>query len=121
MVPVSAEGFANGLVGEDNVTRLGGANRYDTSRLIAEFVLRNGGSADKAAIATGKNFPDALAGSALVGRNRSILLLADPGSSTALDVLAANKDSIQTIYYLGGEGVVPPAVRDAAKAAVGIE
>ena len=119
MVPASAETYAKGLVGDENVTRLGGSDRYDTSKKIAEFVLANGGSADKACIATGSNFPDALAGGALVGRNGSILLLADPGKLTALGVLTANKDSIDTIYYLGGIGAVPQAVRTAAENAIG--
>ena len=110
-------------LGDAEVRRLSGSNRYETSKTIAGFVLEpaNGGKADGACIATGRDFPDALAGGALVGTNRSVLLLADPGNLDALEVLADNKDSIYTIYFLGGTGVVPDSVRGKVKAAIGME
>ena len=70
---------------------------------------------DGLAIATGQNFPDALAGGILPATQDSVMLLT---SSTSLpgvvsDVLSDNRDWIATYYYLGGEGAVSQDVRDA--------
>lgn len=40
--------------------RVGGADRYETSRLVAEFAIHNGMSWRNLGIATGRDFPDAL-------------------------------------------------------------
>ena len=103
--------------------RLAGDDRYQTSRAIGGFVLANGGTADGACIATGSNFPDALAGGVLVGRIGTILLLADPGAPklVALDALSTSGDDVDHIYFLGGTGAVPQSTRDAAKAAAGLD
>ena len=119
VVPTSVENWVSDNV-TGNVQRLAGGNRYDTSKKIAEFVLENGGSANGACIATGANFPDALAGGVLVGRTGSILLLADPSNTIALDVLRLNAAAVNHLYYLGGIGAVPQSVRDAAEAAAGL-
>ncbi|MGI6216176.1 MAG: cell wall-binding repeat-containing protein [Coriobacteriales bacterium] len=90
-----------------SVTRLGGANRYATSAIIAEFGLENGMSCDKMALASGKNFPDALAGAALCSVNNSVLLLVDDSDTSGIDeVVAPNSDSINSGYLLGGSGAV---------------
>ncbi|MDA3937162.1 MAG: cell wall-binding repeat-containing protein, partial [Actinomycetota bacterium] len=67
------------------------------------------------ALSTGQNFPDALAGGVLAGRNGSVMLLT---ASTALpaDVsakLTAERDWIEDVYYLGGTGAISQDVRDA--------
>lgn len=63
------------------VLRLGGANRYETSRLIAEHAFT---SAASAFVATGVRFPDALAaGPAAARRNGPVLLV--NGASGSLD------------------------------------
>ena len=65
----------------DPVLRLGGANRYETSRLIA---LHAFDSAASAFVATGVRFPDALAaGPAAAHRNGPVLLV--DGERGALD------------------------------------
>lgn len=101
-------------LGEDNVVRLGGDDRYLTSALAASWLVDNAAmSFDGVGIATGKNYPDALAGSALLGSTNSVLLLADTGNIAALDLLETNSDSISHIRFLGGVAAVTPDVREA--------
>lgn len=60
----------------ENITRFAGANRYDTSGMIARSFYP---TASKVYIATGQNFPDALAGAALAAKQNSPLLLLTDG------------------------------------------
>lgn len=87
------------------VTRYGGANRYETTAQInnAFFV---GGASDNAFLATGTNFPDALAGAALAGQLGAPVYVTTPDCSPT--VIAASRtalDATSTIV-LGGTGVV---------------
>ena len=82
--------------------RLGGANRYESSAIIAQFCLDEGMSLEGVAVAYGGNFPDALAGAVLCGRNNSVLILADDDNvGYAKDLFAENKESIHYGYVLG--------------------
>ncbi len=74
-----------GIVGEANITRYAGADRYETSRMIAEDVF---GSATLAYVATGQTFPDALAAGAAAGAQGAPVVLV-PGNATALDAATA--------------------------------
>ncbi|MDP2300133.1 MAG: cell wall-binding repeat-containing protein, partial [Actinomycetota bacterium] len=70
---------------------------------------------NRVAVATGTNFPDALAGGVLQGKVGSVMLLTRP---TALDpytraALVANKADITTVTFFGGTGALPQPVRDA--------
>lgn len=94
--------------------RLAGANRYDTARVVAEYGVANAGLGwDKVALATGANFPDALAGGVLQGRDNSVMLLTPSGTlaDPAKTALTANKDSIHTVRFLGGDSAISQAVR----------
>ena len=61
-----------------------------------------------AAIATGRNFPDALAGAVLCGRTNSVMVLAKDASSAGLQTIFAGRGGIATGLFLGGEGAVSP-------------
>ena len=92
-----------------SITRLGGSDRYDTSFKIAQYLVQNGMSANNMAVATGVNFPDALAGAALCGKNAApILLVADNDGAKKHPTLliSANKQSIKQVYILGSDKVV---------------
>lgn len=85
------------------VARSGGANRWETSAAVA---ARYGAGVDVVYVATGQDFPDALAGGALAGRDGAPVVLTDTGripnaSRAALARLAPAK-----IVVLGGPGVV---------------
>jgi len=69
-----------------------GANRYDTSAELADWALLRGWvDFGRIGIATGRNFPDALTGGALMGSFGQALLLTDPSQlSPEADALAAS-------------------------------
>ncbi|MDR1088861.1 MAG: cell wall-binding repeat-containing protein [Coriobacteriales bacterium] len=61
------------------------------------------------ALTTGEQFPDALCGAALCGKNSSVILLASdiPGGYAALDGnLTGAEPSVELGYILGGTGAV---------------
>ena len=94
--------------------RKAGANRYDTAVAVATYGVSSAGLAwDKLALATGTNFPDALAGGVLQGKSASVLLLT-PGTSlnaTVAATLSANKATIHEVRFLGDTNAVSAAVR----------
>ena len=85
--------------------RISGSDRYETSKAIAEFEMGEGMTMANVTVATGKNFPDALAGAALCGSNNSVLLLAKDTGSAGLSLVNAQA-GVKTGYVLGGEGAV---------------
>lgn len=92
-----------------DVDRLAGADRYDTGVEVAQdgFV-----GARTVYVATGRNFPDALAGGPAAGVNGGPLLLTDPNDlpdSVASELLRLNP---RRVVILGGEAAVSRAVRD---------
>ncbi|MDR1089392.1 MAG: cell wall-binding repeat-containing protein, partial [Coriobacteriales bacterium] len=92
------------------VSRLGGGDRYTTARLIAEEALRSGAPATEVFLATGKNFPDALAVSPFAAYKKVPVLLTEPGalSPDAKAFITAN--NVKEITIIGGEAVVSPEV-----------
>lgn len=102
-------------------SRIGGANRYDTAAKLATEAFEGMGMLwSRPALATGLDFPDALAGGVLQGSDYSVLLLTrgttlSPEAATAL---TANRKMIYELRYLGGDGVLSPGVRSAARALV---
>lgn len=66
-----------------DVLRIGGADRYEASRNLVDYAFGATG-ASRVYLATGQNFPDALAASSAAGaRNGAVLLV--PGYQTLLD------------------------------------
>lgn len=119
-IPVGVEAGLNGLLGEENVMRKGGSNRYATAALVSAWAVGQGLHWEGVGIATGESFADALAGGAMLGHLRSPLLLT-PGSSllpVTRAPLALNRQSIQTVRFIGGTSVVTPSVRSQVMSAV---
>ncbi len=91
------------------ITRYGGADRYETSALIAADAAFVTGS--PAFVATGANFPDALSGAALAGTLHGPILLVPAGNTipasinTVIGTLAPSK-----FFVLGGTGVVSTTI-----------
>ena len=97
------------LAGVDSVTRLAGADRYETALAVAKSDTETPAD-DHVVLATGANFPDALAaGPFAIERSATIVL--NDGASLRADV-KAYLSSITTgiIYVIGGEGAVPASV-----------
>ena len=93
---------------DGGVFRIAGSSRYETAAFIAE--VYSAPQPTLALVATGLNFPDALAGAALAGRLSSPILLVAPGSipnatGDALDYLEPPE-----IDVLGGTGAVSAGV-----------
>ncbi|MGM1030675.1 MAG: cell wall-binding repeat-containing protein [Actinomycetota bacterium] len=79
-ISAAVETAVRGL-GSRPVVRLGGTDRYHTSRLVAEHAFTASG-AGSAFIATGQKFPDALAAGPAAALRGGPVLLVDGGSST---------------------------------------
>lgn len=98
------------------VTRLAGATRYDTSRVIAEAALTRGLSADTVWVATGRDFADGLVAGAAAALDRGPLLLVDgadmAGSPEALAFLTDHAADIVRVNVAGGRAAVSDVVLD---------
>ncbi len=119
------------------VTRLGGAGCYNTSRIIAEWEmgkLPNGTNSksgslykytnvtfqpsvklgiNNVGISRGDGWKDALAGAALCGMYKSVILLADGSNQANTAVVKKYKKNIAKAYVFGGTQAVPKKVYDA--------
>ena len=100
------------------VSRVSGSDRYATSCAFAEMAISEGAlSADGMAMATGANFPDALAGAALCGRAGSVLLLSGgSGDSSETAFASRHRAEISSGWFLGGTACITEAQADAVRA-----
>lgn len=111
---VAEELAAQGLT----VERVGGNDRYDTARLIAERV---GG--EQAYLALGnhpdphRGWPDALAVSALAAAEQRPVLLTAPERLPVATAQALSDLGVSELTVVGGPAAVPEAIVDAARAA----
>lgn len=103
-----------GVISEDvlkqlpSPQRLCGDDRFQTNTAVLDFFL-NSGDLDFSTsyLATGNNFPDALAGSALAAQSKSPIVLVDKTpSQTTLDFVSSNRLTIKQMIILGGEGAL---------------
>lgn len=86
----------------ENIVRIGGADRYATSLAVAEYF--NLGS-QTICVATGNNFPDALAGSVYTAKQKAPIILTDSMlPAQAADYVEFRKPAETAIF--GGETVV---------------
>lgn len=83
--------FENKLKQEFEVTRISGKDRYETSRKIAQLATNK-----KVGVATGETYPDALAASSYLGKNKMSLILVDNNKN--VDIPEDN----EAVYTFGG-------------------
>ena len=111
-VAVSDE-VANALADPDgdgtrqvSVTRVGGTTRWDTSRLVADRALAAGAGAHRLWIATGRDWPDALAAGPAAAAKAAVTLLVDgqdlAASPPASAWLAAQNRRFLEVVLVGG-------------------
>ena len=125
-------------LGVESTYRIAGADRYETSDLVAQWASANMPEAcvqpvagatlqwDGMAVAMGQNFPDALASVTLLGPSKSVLMLvsqkttvADSATKARIDAAAGeHADSITEAYVLGGTAAVPAVVETWLKEAL---
>lgn len=84
-------------LGNENVIRLGGQDRYETGEKINNYFYKNG--VDKIYLAYGGNFPDSLSGSAVAAIQGKPLVLVSPssyisGAKSINNLTGTNKVSI---------------------------
>lgn len=123
------------------VTRLGGANRYETCRLVAAYTnaqpsdyvgddpgeerLDREFSCYDVFVATGRNFPDALVAGITAGLSKDYgcptLFLADEGEEglSFLDYFEDESIIVRNIRFLGGDQVVTMNTRTAIMNSIG--
>lgn len=92
----------------ENTRRIGGQNRYETAQLLADHYEKDG---DRAFVATGTLFPDALTGSSLAGIEAAPLVLTKAGALPQASAAALHNVSPQGVALLGG----PEAVSEATE------
>ena len=98
-------GKALGLTAGNTIQRVAGSNRYTTCISVnKKFASSLTGTA--VCVATGANFPDALAGGVLAAKKKSPLLLANSSLSTEQKSYLKSKKPKQIIAF-GGTAAVP--------------
>lgn len=103
-------------MGFNNIKRLSGRNRIETSVALANFV----GAGDKTVvITTANNYPDAVSISSIAAMYKWPILLTDTAglSDTVKNYLASNKPT--KIYLVGGTGVISANVAAQVKSITG--
>lgn len=110
----ATEWYLNDRFTDARVDRLQGESRYETAAVIAGHGVATAGLAwERVGLATGANYPDALAGGVLQGSVGSVMLLTRPDvlSAEAATVLEANKGAIDTVTFFGGRNALSIGVR----------
>jgi putative cell wall-binding protein len=105
--PVLWESSLGGPVRKNNI-RLSGADRYATSVAISKSQFNAG--VPVAFIASGANFPDALAGAAVAGLAGGPMLLTDPNALPGVVIAELERLQPQRIVILGGTATISPNV-----------
>ncbi len=108
-ISASTENAIKTKVGADNVIRLAGETRYDTSKEIVSWCVNNGLTYEGLSIAKGGDFPDALSGGALCGIRESVVMLVSENESDyskVVSTLSDNKLIIRQANVLGGNAAV---------------
>lgn len=96
------------------VRRLAGSNRFQTSLAIAEEAVKSGASRSRVWVATGANYPDALASGQAIATLGEVLVLVEgtdsAGASSVYGWLRDHAERVDRVYAIGGTGVVSDEV-----------
>ena len=107
-------------VSQVSVSRLGGATRWDTARLVADRAVGAGAGIHRLWMATGLDWPDALAAGPAAANKGAVLLLLDgqdlAGSPAASSWLTSQNRRFLEAVVVGGTG----SVTTGAETAVGV-
>lgn len=93
---------------DENIIRLSGQDRYETSLSIARHFNLD---SNTVCFATGEDFPDALAGSVLAAKLNAPILLINDDPGELMKYIAGTKYSNRIIF--GGPGAVSKTLEDA--------
>ena len=91
------------------VVRFGGASRYDTGLAVVNGIFT---TSTHAIIATGRNFPDALAATGAAGKLRAPVILVDGTQSRVPSAVLSSlrRMGVTTVAIAGGTGVVSSGI-----------
>ncbi|WP_111719428.1 cell wall-binding repeat-containing protein [Homoserinimonas sp. OAct 916] len=109
-----SNGVLNSLKKIANTTRIGGADRFETGRLLVADAFATSATAY---FATGLDFPDALSASAAAGKIGAPVILVD-GRKKSVDKATsalAKKLGVKTAYIAGGTGAVSAGIETSLK------
>jgi putative cell wall-binding protein len=97
------------MLGEQNVTRIGGTDRYETANLVAAEVVRLQGDAfdGRAFVATGAEFADALAASPIAAAMGWPVYLAQHPVISDDTIAAMQAAGVDDVVLLGGDAAMP--------------
>ncbi|TDB37988.1 MAG: cell wall-binding repeat-containing protein [Actinobacteria bacterium] len=95
-----------------NIERIAGADRYETSALVAYRVVELSGQPGWAVVATGENYPDALAASPWAGALGAPIMLTRSKSVPAPTKTAIAAVDPTAVLVLGSERAIPKDVVD---------
>ena len=110
VVPDSIEKALRGWSSRPIVTRLAGADRYETAALVASAVEATRGAIGCAVIATGRDFPDAMSAAPIAAANGWPILLSSESGLPTATVDALTSLAPTSTLVVGGTGVVPESV-----------
>lgn len=118
-VPANVYNALVAKLGAANVTRIGGADRYETANLVgAQTAALMGGSFGRTAfVATGLDFPNALSASPIADAKGWPIYLAPSGGLTTGTLSAMQTAGITRAIVLGGQSQVSSATQAALGAA----
>lgn len=106
-----------------DVSRIAGDTRYDTSVRVVERSLADGNTLDVVWLATGTGFADALTAGPAAALTTGVLLLVHGGDASggteSLDFLRENRAQVGSVFLVGGNAAISPAVEDAINTALG--
>ncbi|AMM21713.1 hypothetical protein AX769_18110 [Frondihabitans sp. PAMC 28766] len=110
---------------QSNTVRIAGTTRYQTSDLVTEDAFGTGATtpgATHAFIATGLNYPDALAAGAAAGKLAAPVILVKGTAATADSTTTQLLQSLgaTTVYIAGGTTVVSSGVQSGLAALPGV-
>ncbi len=103
--------------------RLAGADRYETSRAAYEEAIGEGADPSLLFLATGTDFPDALAAGPAAAVTGGTLLLVDPNdlssSPSTEQAIRERADQLTRIVLVGGDGAISEEVEADVRALLG--
>lgn len=92
-----------------NVTRIEGRDRYETAVKLSRYTYM---ASPKAIVATGEDFPDALAGGSLAAQLDIPILLTEKNKLNPLVEKELERLGTKEVFILGGEGAVGKEVEE---------
>ncbi len=103
---IAAPALVANFTAADTSKRIGGLDRYQTAAKIAAY----NGCNTSIVLASGQNFPDALAANYLASRFGGSILLTAQNSLPAATADAIRQLGAQTVYVIGGTGAISESV-----------